>query len=554
MRVREQIGLFLFAFFAYMAVGSREVPWTDARRFHMVAESIVHRDAVDIPLFTGLQRDGKNYAFNPFLTSAVHVPGAALHKRVEERWRWAGEPTRALGSHIGPALSAALLCVFFAMLCRDLGASVLATNLSTVVLALGTMIGVYARSPYSEIVQAAAFMGLFVWLLRVARKPTIWAALWFGFWAGMIVNTKAIYVLSFPGAALFAGWHIYRSHGLRRLLLSVGWATLGALPGLAMMFAYNYVRTGSITNIGYPLAHQAEKEFLEKPLFGLMGLFLSPGKSLFLYSPPLIVSLLALPRALRSRPGSWFWAFLLTAGPVVWFYSRFLFWSGDWCWGSRYVLFIIPPLLLPAVFLLDDYLPRRRLVALGTTVVVFAAGLAVQVVGGFFYWDHFIRIAQDVQRQWLGQPQRTGATSPVRAGGSCDPCFEDFYGFNWLPALSPLSGHVWLLKHVWNEHTWEEAEKDAPWHRYTTLKLNFAGNYARARLDWWYFDWREGRLRPAGRRLLAATTSGALLSAVLWCWPPLRRRRRQAALAGPGPAPEDPQPGGGVATARISAQ
>jgi hypothetical protein len=529
MNLRQQLGLFLFAFFIYMVFGSREVPWTDAKRLHEVAESIVRRDAVDISIPTTLVKDGKHYAFNPFLTSAVHIPGAALHKEVEERWPDAGFVTKALGSHIGPALCAALVCLLFALLCRDLGVSVLVTNLSTIALALGTMIAVYARSPYSEIVQAATFMGLFLWVLRVARNPTVWAALWVGFWAGMVINTKAIYVLAFPGAFALAGWTIYRSHGPGRLLRAIGWATVGALPGLAMLLAYNYVRTGSVTNIGYPLAQQAQREFIEKPLFGLIGLFFSPGKSLFLYSPPLIVSLFAFPRALRTRSRTWFWMLLLTCVPVVWFYSRFVFWSGDWCWGPRYVLFLVPILLLPAVFLLDDLWSRRRRVAIAAASVVFAAGLAVQVLGGLFYWDHFIRIAQDVQRQWLGSPNRAGATSPVRPGGSCDPCFEDFYAFNWLPPFSPLVGHYWLVDHVWNRHSWEEAEKNAPWHRHTTLKFHFANSYIRTRLDWWFLDWREGRLRSVGNWLLTAMSVFTVLGATLWWWPPLRRRR-------PGPA------------------
>ncbi len=527
MTIRRQLGLFFFAFFLYLLFGSREVPWTDAKRLHMVAESIVHRNAVDIDIQTSLVRDGKHYAFNPFLTSAVHIPGAALHKYVLETWPRAGAATKALGSHLGPALSAALVCLFFCLLCRDLGVSLVVANLSTVVLAVGTMIAVYARSPYSEIVQTAAFMGLFLWVLRVARRPSIAAALAVGFWAGMVVNTKAIYVLSFPGAFALAGWIIYREHGPGRLLRTIGWAAVGALPGLFMLLAYNDARTGSMTNIGYPLAEQAKREFIEKPLFGLIGLLFSPGKSLFLYSPPLIVSLFALPHALRSRPRTWFWLLLLTCGPVIWFYSRFVFWSGDWCWGPRYLLFLVPLLLLPAVFLLEDLWRRRRGIAVAATAVVLAAGLFVQVLGGLFYWDHFIRISQDVQRQWLGSPNRAGATSPIRPGGSCDPCFEDFYAFNWLPPFSQLRGHYWLAGHVWNERTWQQAEADAPWRPYTTLKFNFANSYLRTRLDWWYFDWREGWLRPAGLRLLRLMSVATGLGALLWWCPPLRLRLRR---------------------------
>jgi hypothetical protein len=533
---QRQVGLFFTIFFVYLVFTSREVPWTDAKRIHMVAESIVYRGAVDVQIATPLLRDGKFYALNPFLPTAIHIPGVFLHQKVEERWPWAAFVTKAFGSHLGPAFCGALACLLFALLCRDLGMSLLASNLSAIVLAFATMMAPYARSPYSEIVQVATFMGLFVWLLRVIRKPTVWAGLWVGFWAGMLINTKAIYLFAFPGAALFAGVVLYRNHGLRRLLVTLGWVTLGALPGLVMLLAYNYARTGSMTDIGYPLQHQSQREFVEKPLFGLIGLFLSPGKSVFLYNPPLIVALLALPHVLRTRGRDWLWLALFTCVPVVLFYSKFVFWSGDWCWGPRYLLFLIPLMLLPAAFLLDDLLSARRWRVLVLAGVVFLCGLAVQVVGSSMYWDHFIRIAQDVQRQWLGVPQRGGAPNPERgAGAGCDPCFEDFYGFNWLPALSPLPGTWWLLKHVQRGDTWEQAEREAPWHRYTTLKFQFAGSYLRARPDWWYLDW-EGRLEPAGRMLMRGLQTGAFLSLVLWWWPSLRqgfrRLRRRVASTG----------------------
>jgi hypothetical protein len=522
MSAARQLGLFFTFFFLYLVFGSREVPWTDAKRIHMVAESLVHRDAVDVPIETPLLRDGKYYALNPFLPSAIHIPGVILHREVEERWPHASFVAKALGSHLGPTFCGALVCLLFALLCRDLGVSPLASDLSALALATATMTAIYARSPYSEICQAATFLGFFLWLLRLTRKPTIGAALWVGFWAGMLINTKAIYVLAFPGAGVLAGVLIYRHHGLRRLLAALGWTMLGAVPGLVMLLAYNYARTGSVTDVGYPLQHQSQREFVEAPLFGLIGLFLSPGKSVFLYNPPLIVALLALPRALRSRERTWFWMMVLAATPVVLFYSKFLFWSGDWCWGPRYLIFLVPLMMLPAAFLLDDLLSARRWRALSLGAAVFVAGLAVQVVGASVYWDHFIRIAQDVQRQWLGVPQRGGAPNPQRGGGAgCDPCFEDFYGFNWLPALSPLEGQIWLLRHVKQGHTWVQAEEDAPWHRYTTLKFRFAGSYERARLDWWRYDW-EGRLERPAELLLRYLTLATLLSAVLWWWPHLR--------------------------------
>jgi hypothetical protein len=35
------------------------------------------------------------------------------------------------------------------------------------------------------------------------------------------------------------------------------------------------------------------------------------------------------------------------------------------------------------------------------------------------------------------------------------------------------------------------AEKDAPWRRYTNLQINIQQSYARARIDWWFVEYRH---------------------------------------------------------------
>ena len=62
---RQKLGLFLVVFGVYMALGSREPPWTDAKQMYGVAESIVTRGELSIPLNTGLVRDGRYYAIYP---------------------------------------------------------------------------------------------------------------------------------------------------------------------------------------------------------------------------------------------------------------------------------------------------------------------------------------------------------------------------------------------------------------------------------------------------------------------------------------------------------
>jgi hypothetical protein len=478
-----------------------------------VAEAIVSRGAINVQMRTGLERGGKFYGAHPLLVSLIHVPGVLVHRAATALLPAVDQPARAIGSHLGPSLLGALVCLLFMEIALELGVGFRATSLSALVLGFATMIAVYARSPWSEITQTAAFAGFFLWLLRVAKDPSRKAALWFGIWAALLVNTKLIFALALPGAALFAGRQILQKHGRDVLLRTVGTAALGALPGVVMVLGYNFARTRSLLGTGYNIGGGGEV-FGEQLPIGLWGLFLSPGKSVFLYNLPLVVALLALPHAWRTRSRDWAVALLLTAAPVVLVYSRFYFWAGDWCWGPRYIMFLVPIALLPAVFLLDDLLRSPRAWTLPAWAGVLALGAWIQIVGAAFYWDHFIRIAQDVQTQWLGPVVRSGANPPDR-GGACDPCFEDLHGLNWLPPFSPLEGHAWLFRHVVAGDSWQVADADAPWRRYTKLKMNIARTYAGARLDWWMLDFK-GDLRPVGLLLFVLWAAGAAAGATFW--------------------------------------
>jgi hypothetical protein len=525
----QRVGLMLTLFLVFLLFSSREPPWNDAKPLHQVAESIVKRGALDVPGTGTVLHAGKAYASHPLLVSLVHVPGAWIHQKVIATAPRADAVARAFTSHLAPAALGALIGLLFALLCRDLGTRMLTAQVGAATVALGTMVAVYARSPWSEIVQTAAFLGFFLYLLRLARAPASRTAFLAGLWAAMLVNTKLVYVLCLPGALMILAPPLWRLRDGKRVGKLLGWAVLGFLPGLLTVLAYNHLRTGSMTGTGY--GDGVTRAMGGGDLVsGLWGLFLSPGKSVFLYSPPLIVAALALPWALRTHGRTWFWALLALGLPPVLLYAHLPFWSGDWCWGPRYILFLVPVMLIPAVLALDAALARGKVLALAASAVVLSAGVAVQVAGGSIYWDHFIRISQEARVQWLGVPNRGGATSPDR-GGKCDPCFEDFHGFNWLPPFSPVQGHFWLLRHLRRGDDWIRASADAPWHKSTTLPLFLGRSYPRARLDWWYLDF-ETRFPAVGRQLLWGMSGALIVALALWSlggWRPRRPRRALSA-------------------------
>jgi len=112
---------------------------------------------------------------------------------------------------------------------------------------------------------------------------------------------------------------------------------------------------------------------------------LSPGRSIFLYSPPLILALVAFRQFYRRYR----YEALLVAGIAFCYivlYSIPVDWDGGWSWGPRYLVAIIPFLMLPVGY----FLTSKTHVAIAT--VVGLLGAAIQFLGiiinySYVYWE-----------------------------------------------------------------------------------------------------------------------------------------------------------------------
>jgi hypothetical protein len=502
----------LLAVFAFnMLTSSREPAWGDAHGMWELATRIVNDRAIsiqtrwpeDIPPGT----DGKYYGITPIGTSLVHVPGALLlgiSHAIEPRDDGLMRP---LATHVAPAALGALACMLMFLLLRDLGIRRRVASACTVILAVATTTWVYARMPYSEIMQLACFLGLFRSVLRVLDKPDKRDAIWLGIWAGCLFNAKYVFASAIVGAAVLIIWTYRKQRGdLKRVLL---WAAIAGAPFLVLALLYNYARWGSITATGYE--PYLDMYFGGSVFDGAWGMLASPNKSVFLYSPPLVLAVLAMPRAFRAVPrlGK---AMLVMVVPVFLVYCTYRSWSGDYAWGPRFFVWAVPVLLVPIAWFFDGKWQRRAVVA------VAAAGVVVQLLGCALYWDHFIRIAIETKNQWLGNPNRSGSYIPAKGRPHCDSCFEDTYELLWTPAFQPIRGHWWLVKSLARGDDDRSAQADAPWRRYTSLEVDLKPTYPRARIDWWGLLWIKDA--PATRVLgigALAILVGAL-AAGIWLW------------------------------------
>jgi len=516
---RWSLAIFVAVFALYLVSSSREPAWGDARGMWEVANRLVEDGAIDIktrwPEDIPPGRNGKYYGIAPIGPSLVHVPGAALAQAVHATAPRHDVLVRPLATHLAPAALGALAAVVFFLLLLDLGIRARTASVCTAILACATTTWVYARMPYSEIVQLACFLGLFRQVLRVAKDPSRSNALWLGVWAGCLFNAKYVFASAIVGGAVVIAWTLRKD---RQALLRVGsWAAATGGPLLGLALAYNYLRWGSITATGYE--PYLDMYFGGSVFDGAWGMLLSPNKSALLYSPPLVLALIGLPRAIRAVPRLGF-ALLAMVVPVFLVYCTYRSWSGDYAWGPRFFVWAVPVVLIPIAWTIDAATTRWRK---GLVLAVVTAGVIVQLLGSALYWDHFIRVAIDTKNQWLGNPNRAGAYIPAKGRGHCDSCFEDTYEVLWTPAFQPIHGHWWLVTSLARGDDARSAQARAPWRRYTTLEVNLAGTYPRARIDWWGLLWLRDAPHTRGTGIAVLVLLTAALALGIWRWLRLHR-------------------------------
>jgi hypothetical protein len=226
-------------------------------------------------------------------------------------------------------------------------------------------------------------------------------------------------------------WYLWANRSIQAVIK----VALSLTPSIALVFFANYLRYHSILDHGY-----ADQRFSNLFLVGLNGILLSSGKSIFLYSPPLLLGLWGWKQfAGRNDTRSDAWLFMAICGAQVLFYAKYWYWSSDDAWGDRYVLPGVLFLCIPMVTILH----RKALV-----IPVVAAGVAVQLLAVTVGGLDFLLLLRS------SEPQR----EEVFLGGKNRIDFADVW-FN--PNYSQIFGNWILLRYLLHVPPAEGTSDDA---------------------------------------------------------------------------------------------
>ena len=165
----------------------------------------------------------------------------------------------------------------------------------------------------------------------------------------------------------------------RRVTHALPYALAAALP-LALLPLHNTLSFGHPWRLGYGALQGTQfAAGMSRGLYGVSlpsasvvgELLLGQYRGLLVYSPWLLVGLVALPFCPRARLREVAWPVLAGAFAVVLLISGYSFWQGGTCFGPRHLVATIPLLAVPLAFVPPRWLrsPWPHVVALASAFV-----------------------------------------------------------------------------------------------------------------------------------------------------------------------------------------
>ncbi len=408
--------------------------------------------------------DGRAYAKAGLGLPIVEMPFVAVALGIS---RVAAVPEAqalaAILSLLNPLLTACTVIAVF-RLCRSMDCPAPAALSMAVAYSFGTLAWVYAGVDGTEPLQALCLVLALLFLLKYRSERLATSLSASGFALAFAVVTKPADAVLVPAFGLYV---IAVLRAQRLSLRQAAPALAHFISPLAICFLFlvwlNWIRFGSVLETGYE--HDAFRNHFSSGIYGLVFSF---NKGIIFYSPlvllaPVGIGLMA--RAHREEAAM----IVLASLSYVSLFAKYAFWGAGWAWGPRYLVPILPLLMVPVARAVDTARVWRYLGA-----GLFVAGFLVNGVGVLIDGDAYHSAIMNVDlTEQTGSVQVGSVRYPGQLVEMAIP--PDYV----LPEFSEIVGKLWLAGVAWDgcschEHTAEcgcrsgAMEKDArfsspPW-------------------------------------------------------------------------------------------
>ena len=364
-------------------------------------------------------------------------------------------------------ITAVTVFIFYYLVC-SLNYSKEVATLAALALGLGTMLWPYSQMLFSEPVTA---LGVAMALAGAAKLWHTLGTRWLflcGAGSSIIILSRSantIMVLPFLVALayrLFKEWQ-EQKNGSQLLKTGIAFALPIGITVIALVL-YNEFRFGTL--LSHP---RVAGEAFTTPLWtGVSGQLWSSGKGLIFYVPlTLIIIVSFLVDFRKMTKPIYLVAFFVVMLPVF-FYGKWFDWPGGKAWGPRFLVPVMPALVLlcvPAINWLNVSRPKwRRFLLAGWLLLTFLAQLPGVLVN-FEYQESLDGKAgatyQNLLWNWANSPLLT-YWNKVFSGSANPVWLHSFFWDNavWLLVfiglliVAIIAIHIWLVRSSSTNLSW----------------------------------------------------------------------------------------------------
>ena len=411
------LGVFLLLFSVYLLTNGGSPFISDGIIMFKTTEAILEFHTLELepdplsPFQVVEGRGGRHFSKygigQPLAAAPLYAFGAVVHN-VWLDYMWDNAVKMYFVSLFNPLATALTGAVMFLLAFR-LRYGIYLSLFLALTWGLCSLAWPYTRVYFSEPLYGLCLVSAAYFLLRYKQTEERHRLAWLflaGASLGYAILTRVAGIIVLPWFTLYAVWAAsyhpeagflrdlrtsWRSHTLPHLPsrhVSLAAITVFAGPlvlAIAFMLIHNFLRFGDALNNGYSSAESFRTPLTE----GLVGLLLSPGKSIFIYVPLTALSVVAWrPFWVRERPT----AMLYTAIILSTLLQSALWWSwwGGWSWGPR---LLVP--VLPFAFLGLGPLLQRSELARIAAVPLAALGFVVALLGTLVDFNPYLAGVQE---------------------------------------------------------------------------------------------------------------------------------------------------------------
>ena len=279
--------------------------------------------------------------------------------------------TFSLTSAFAGACIAPLLIAFY----RRLKTPLLPALGWTAVFTIATLWWPGSETVFDQCQHGVVLLAMTLTAYDVAKHGRLGAALTTGLLGGLLFNYRIPFVTLLPLFPVF--WIIEARRKTdpspaekTALIGQIALFCVGVGVGFAGYAFYNWIRFGSISMPTFA----GEPPAIGNPIAGFLTLTVSPGKGLLWFSPSIFLAGFGIKQMLKAERGLGLLIICLSIMHLAEM-SLLSFAGGDWCWGPRYMLPILPLWALFFPYIQFSQAIRR------VAYFLLGAGLFSQILG-----------------------------------------------------------------------------------------------------------------------------------------------------------------------------